>query len=214
MECGSMAITMDKTTMKDLLLADLEHFGESRWRNEEVGEKRFDFFVTLVTAVAAGLVVLANAEGKVFQTLNTTLHKLAGQASLALLIFGLLTYFRMLHRDWVTTEFNDTTDRIRRLYIELYKDTCPELEGYVVPLGLRKTYRNKHMRIPRPLRAGYAQTIAVIDGMLLLPVLAWWAHVPKGWALFCGFCLASMLLFCATRNNNKDQRNKHDAKTA
>ena len=214
MECGTMAITMDKTTVKDLLIADLQHFGESRWRNEEVGEKRFEFFVTLVTAVAAGLVVLASAEGKVFQTLNTTLPKLAGQACLALLIFGLLTYFRMLHRDWVTTEFNDTTDRIRRLYTELYKDTCPELMNYVVPLGLQENYKNKHVKIPRPLRAGYAQTIAVIDGMLLFPVLAWWAHMPRGWALFCGSCLASLLLFCASRDNKKDQRNKHNANTA
>src|SRR2546422_10675640 len=125
MDGGAMAAIMDKTTAKDLLIADLQHFGESRWRNEEVGEKRFEFLVTLVTAVTAGLVVLAGAGDKVFQTLNTTLRELAGQASLALLIFGLLTYFRMLHRDWVTTEFNDTTDYIRRLYMELYKDTCP-----------------------------------------------------------------------------------------
>ncbi len=134
-----MTIMMDRT--KDLLIADLQHFGESRWRNEEVGEKRFEFFVTLVTAVSAGLVALASTDGKIFQILNTTLPELAGQASLALLIFGLLTYFRMLHRDWVTTEFNDTTDRIRNLYIELYKDACPALENYVVPLGLQKNYR-------------------------------------------------------------------------
>jgi hypothetical protein len=209
-----MAVMIDKTPAKDLLIADLEHFGESRWRNEEVGEKRFEFFVTLVTAVAAGLVVLASAQEKVFQTLKTTLPELAGQASLALLIFGLLTYFRMLHRDWVTTEFNDTTDDIRRLYKKLYKDACPELEDYVVPLGLQENYRNKHMRIPRPLRAGYAQTIAVIDGMLLFPVLAWWAHAPRGWALFGGVCLASVLSFCASRDNKKDQKRKRDAKTA
>src|ERR1044071_6029218 len=36
---------------KDLLFADLEYFGECEWRNEESGEKRFNFFITLVTAV-------------------------------------------------------------------------------------------------------------------------------------------------------------------
>lgn len=208
-----MATMMDKTSVKDLLIADLGHFGESRWRNEEVGEKRFEFFVTLVTAVAAGLVVLASAEGRVFQTLKTTLPELAGQASLALLIFGLLTYFRMLHRDWVTTEFNDTTDHIRRLYTEIYKVACPELEDYVVPLGRHKNYKNKHMKIPSPLRGGYAQTIAIIDGMLLFPVLAWWAHVPRGWALVSGVSLAALLSFCASRKVSIDKEIKHDAKT-
>lgn len=208
-----MTTMMDRATAKDLLIADLEHFGESRWRNEEVGEKRFEFFVTLVTAVAAGLVVLASAEGKVLQALNTTLPKLAGQASLALLVFGLLTYLRMLHRDWVTTEFNDTTDHIRSLYMQLYRDSCPELEGYVVPLGRHKNYKNKNRRIPRPLRGGYAQTIAVIDGMLLFPVLAWWAGMPTGWALFCGGCLAALLSFFARGGNKEGQQNKHDAKT-
>ena len=48
--------------MTELLLHDLDHFGESLWRNEETGEKRFDFFLTLVTAVAGGLVTLATAE--------------------------------------------------------------------------------------------------------------------------------------------------------
>jgi hypothetical protein len=42
----------------EFLLAELEHFGQSLWRNEEVGEKRFNFFLTLVTAVISGLVAL------------------------------------------------------------------------------------------------------------------------------------------------------------
>lgn len=43
---------------KDLLLADLEYIRASFWKNEDIGEKRFGFFVTVVTAVVAGLVAL------------------------------------------------------------------------------------------------------------------------------------------------------------
>jgi hypothetical protein len=48
---------------KDLLIADLQQFGESLWRNEEVGEKRFEFFVA-DDAVGAGLVALPRATGR------------------------------------------------------------------------------------------------------------------------------------------------------
>jgi hypothetical protein len=39
--------------MKDenLLLAEYKRYAESFWKNEEVGEKRVSFFITLVTAV-------------------------------------------------------------------------------------------------------------------------------------------------------------------
>jgi hypothetical protein len=125
-----------------------------------------------------------------------------------------MTYFRMLHRDWVTTEFNDTTDDIRRLYKKLFENACPELQDYEVPIGLQEKYKNKHARIPRLLRGGYAQTIGAIDGMLLFSVLAWWARMPKRWAIFCGVSLASLLLYFASRDNMKDRKSKRHAKAA
>ena len=44
---------------KEFLLHEYGYFSESFWRNEEAGEKRVNFFVTLVTAVLAALVALA-----------------------------------------------------------------------------------------------------------------------------------------------------------
>jgi hypothetical protein len=40
------------------LLAEHRHFTESLWKNEEVGEKRLNVFITLVTAVITALVAL------------------------------------------------------------------------------------------------------------------------------------------------------------
>lgn len=45
-----------------LLMAEYEHFSESFWRNEEVGEKRINFFVTLTTAIIAGIVALVSGD--------------------------------------------------------------------------------------------------------------------------------------------------------
>ena len=52
------------SALKDLFLADLDRLEESIWRNEKVGEKRFEFFVALVGAVLAGLVAFWTAENK------------------------------------------------------------------------------------------------------------------------------------------------------
>jgi len=45
---------MDK---QDFLLAEYQQYSEAFWRNEEAGERRVTFFITLATAVIAALVV-------------------------------------------------------------------------------------------------------------------------------------------------------------
>ena len=46
----------------DVMLAELATFEAAIWRSEETGEKRFNFYITLVTAVAGGLVALWSAD--------------------------------------------------------------------------------------------------------------------------------------------------------
>jgi hypothetical protein len=41
-----------------LLLADYAHFAESFLKNEEIGEHRVDFFITITTAIAGGVAAL------------------------------------------------------------------------------------------------------------------------------------------------------------
>jgi hypothetical protein len=45
-----------------LLIADLDHLRRSLLQSEEIGEKRFEFFMALVTAAVAGLIALATAD--------------------------------------------------------------------------------------------------------------------------------------------------------
>ena len=76
--------------MKDdltVLLGDLAYVRDELQRNEEIGGKRFGIFLTLVTAVSAGLVALPDLG------IATDLIKAAGKwAVVALLGLGLLTY--------------------------------------------------------------------------------------------------------------------------
>ena len=137
----------------ELLIADLQHFGESLWRNEEVGEKRFSFFVTLVTAVIGALVALITSD---YIPSPEVMSNLEGAVLLVLLVFGLLTYLRMVQRNHVTDEYQLTLNYIRKRFVSL----CPELDSYEVPQR-HKTWWSKW------LKGGYAETIGSINSILL-----------------------------------------------
>jgi hypothetical protein len=142
----------------DFLIADLEQFGEALWRNEERGEKRMNFFLTLVTAVIAGLVVL-HTEGK--GPLNDcTLRYIRNGAFVGLIVFGLMTYLRMLHRNRVTDQYKSTLDHIRDMLLAIN----PPLEGYRVPQPLSA---GKWKRF----RGGLAETVGALNAVLLCALL-------------------------------------------
>lgn len=138
---------------KDLLIADLEHFGESLWRNEEVGEKRFSFFVTLVTAVIGAMVALTTSDN---QLSPEAMRNIEGAILSALLIFGLLTYLRMIQRNHVTDEYHRTLTYIREQFLSL----CSELGSYEVPKR-KKTWWSTW------LKGGYAESVGVMNSILL-----------------------------------------------
>lgn len=172
---------------KDLLIADMQHFGESMWRNEEVGEKRFAFFTTLLTAVAAGLVALRAKDTNIAKD---DFKYVAGAACAGLLVIGLLSYLRMLHRNRVTDQYQATLKYIR----QLFEKSCPTLKDYTVPQILGSKTKGW-------LHAGYAETLAVLDGILLsATIIAFWPDLCR-LALFGGLGLAISLwwIACAIR---------------
>ena len=141
--------------MKNLYLADLEHFGEALLRTEEMGEKRLSFFLTLVTAVITAAVALATADRV---PANLHVETLVPGALYALLAVGMLTYLRMLQRNAVTDGYIKTLKHIRCEYAKL---------------AGRDSYNPvKHAReVPPMLRAGYAQTVAAANGGVLFTLV-------------------------------------------
>jgi len=186
----------------DLLLADLDHFEESIWRNEEIGEKRFEFFTTLATAVGGGLVALwtsARATGPSLSPLTTA----TTIALVALLLFALITYGRMIHRDRVTEEYKRETRKIRKLY----RQTFPGLGEYTLH-SERNAAKNAKCsdlkyRWGRIKQMGYTQTVAVING-ILLAILLRWSHVRFDRALLGGIALGIALCFHGAQRHTAD----------
>ena len=138
-----------------LILEDLRHFADSLWRNEEIGEKRLQFLITLITAVVAGLVALQTAEAP-----TPGLDEVTNAALSGLIIFGLVTYFRMLRRNLVADQYQATLKYLRARYLEIAGRTAP----YNVPAPIPERW---YMRYRGGLADTSAAIISVLTGVLL-----------------------------------------------
>ena len=186
---GTPAWPEDKTATRDLFLADLDRFEESMRKNEEIGEKRFEFFMTLVTAVTAGLVALRTSGREID---SSELAMLTEVALLTLLVFGIVSFWRMVHRDRVTAEYKRTTHKIRRCY----RTAFPELAEYKLEMEIQvDRHKNDPHWIKRRRRIrqmGYTQTLAIVNGLLLMAAV-WNAEFGARVWLSSGFLLACAL---------------------
>lgn len=107
--------TNDK--MVDVLLADLNGFSESFWKNESIGETRVQFFLGLVTAVISALVAFATlktGQKEEFLLPGLDVMNITIFALTSLLILGVVTLLRMVKRNCVTEEYKQAMDYARR----------------------------------------------------------------------------------------------------
>ncbi len=156
---------------KDLFVADLHYFGESMHHNDEVGEKRFSFFVGLCTSVAAGLIALAAGQSPEVRAL---VAPVGAVASAVLLILGILTYVRMIHRNDVTDMYKLTLDHIRKSYSRCVNENRTIMDEYCVPRPIDRSKKRLRFRSPR---GGYASTMAIINGLLVIALL--WLTIER-----------------------------------
>ena len=151
----------------EFLLAEYEAFTQSFWRNEEVGEKRVDYFITLATAVLAAVVALLTSDHIKLEPIDE--RRIATAAVLAMLLFGILFFIRILHRNRVTDEYKGI---IRYLRKKISSDV-DELADFRIPFV-------KHERM---LRGGLADTIALMNSILAAVILGLWFGDGLGWLL-------------------------------
>jgi hypothetical protein len=176
--------------MRELLIKDLELFEASIWRNEETGEKRFNFFITLVTTVIGGLAVLWAS--KELKADHATLKQITWQASLALMVFGLLSFRRMMHRDRVTAEYKKTTRYIRNMYRDSFAGTHPLFNQYQVPRERPKESALR-ARLRRIFQGGYTPSLALMNGFLLTVALIAADEISEAASVGWGVALAVLL---------------------
>jgi hypothetical protein len=124
---------------------------ESMHRSEELGEHRVEFLITLVTAAAAGLIVLGTSDKHGFA--DPRLRAIVIATTAALLIMGTATFARMLHRDRKTDGFKARLARIRD-HIEAGRTGLPDFD------------RPAKAEPRSPLRGGLATLTILLDSLL------------------------------------------------
>lgn len=167
-----------KTGIDDFLIAEHQHFADSFWRTEELGEKRLNFFISLLTTAVAGLVVLATSESALTES---EMQWVAFATGLALLLLGASTLLRMLRRNEVADQYKDAIGLVRKTFCNRYA-----LERYE-PFG----ELSRHL-----FTGGLAQTAALLNSMIagaLTAIGLLFATSPKQLALVALFVFAVSL---------------------
>jgi len=140
----------------DFLLAEYKNLAESFWHNEEIGEKRLNFFMTLVTAVIAALVALATKQNDALPSADVKL--IAVYALLALLAFGLVTLMRLIKR-------NQTTDEYKRGMAKIRAQFCES----DVRLASYQPFEKRQRTL---FRGGLVEMVAVINSLIVAALVA------------------------------------------
>lgn len=103
------------------LLEEYKHLAESFLRNEELGERRFNFFIALTTAVIGALVAIPKVyDGEVDPIFFFFVL-------VAVFLFGVVTLVRIIRRNMVTDEYLRRLGRIRRYFA----DRDPKIQLYL-----------------------------------------------------------------------------------
>ncbi|MCI0475582.1 MAG: hypothetical protein L0Y55_04995, partial [Anaerolineales bacterium] len=100
---------------EEFLLAEYKNLADSFWRNEDAGERRVNFFITLVTAVISALVALATRSTDLRPDIISAIIVFA---LAALLTFGVITLLRMIRRNRATDEYKRAMALIRKFFKE------------------------------------------------------------------------------------------------
>jgi 8-oxo-dGTP pyrophosphatase MutT (NUDIX family) len=155
-----------KKNQKDLLLEDFRYLTESFWRNEQAGETRVNWFIGLVTAVAAGLVALSTSDRA---PQDEALRVIVVASLFGLLLLGIVTLLRVLIRNEATDRYVQASDIIRQLFMD-HLDRDQVLVQYY-PFGRpNKSTRRKLGGLAHIVAALNCLLFAALLGVAVYPV--------------------------------------------
>lgn len=152
------------------LLEEYKHLTESFLRNEELGERRFNFFIALTTAVIGALAAIP----KVFDGEVDLIFFFFGLV--AVFLFGVVTLVRIIRRNLVTDEYLRRLGRIRRYF----RDRDPKIQLYLpYPPYDDKPQREKEWNGWKRCyttfsleKGGFAEMIALVNSLIVAALCA------------------------------------------
>ena len=178
----------------DFLLAEYKNLAESFWHNEEIGEKRLNFFMTLVTAVIAALVALATKQNDALTPADVKL--ISVYALLALLAFGLVTLMRLVKRNRTTDEYKQGMAKIR----DQFRESDARLANY-------SPFEKKQRAL---FAGGLVEMVAVINSLIVAALVALVSFpgsvVVSGLGALAGFVASAVVHGLAIRSSYSSSR--------
>jgi len=179
-----------KLDAKELLLEDFRYLADSFWKNEQMGETRVNWFITIVTSVVGGLVAFVGAkEGHH----DDSLRLIVGASLFAVVVLGILTMFRMVTRNKATDAYKRAMDSIRQSFKDNFDDDGM-LAGYH-PFGVKG----------RRQWGGLAHIVAGINSLVFTGCIGALIYLgpdaPQGQGLryVCGWSITGFILAVAAQ---------------
>lgn len=121
----------------ELLRKDFDHWLSSFAQNEELGDRRLNFFTTIVTGVFGALGFLAKDGKDTIAGLELT--AIMAYASLLLFLLGCVTTVRLKRRRDVTAGYLKAADRLRHIlapeWAKEYRKHLPTGSGGILRFG-------------------------------------------------------------------------------
>ena len=192
----------------DFLLAEYESNRDAFWHNEELGERRVDFFITLTTAVMAALAIRekgilasgGNVESIVFCALG------------AVLLLGFVTLVRIIRRNLVSHEYLRAVARIRRYFTDRDQQILRHL--YYKPYDDRPQRKKDWNELFSLGTGGLVETVALVNSIIVAAVCALFAFPCSEWIIglfgLVGFIAAWIAQFIYVKYRYKKERPKAD----
>ncbi|GJQ58131.1 MAG: NUDIX domain-containing protein [Candidatus Scalindua sp. AMX11] len=143
---------------RELLLAEHKYLGDSFWKNEEGGETKVRFFITLVAAVLTAIATLFTITID-NEEIDNLIIPIIIFVLFSLLMFGIITLLRILKRNKVADTYKKGMDEIRERF-RIYFDDGRVLSGYE-PLGA-PTKRKRVRKL-----GGLAHIVSVLNSLIL-----------------------------------------------
>lgn len=172
------------THLVDFLLAEHEYLGDCFWRNSEVGERRVNFFITLVTAAIAALVGLTTSKQGGLRAAD--IYFISIFALLALLLFGIVTLLRMIRRNLVSDEYKQAMEMIR----SHFRNLDERLQSY------RPFTKGKSLGL---VTGGLVDMVTLVNSIIAAALAALLGFSHPGWVIgllgLIGFIVAWIVQF-------------------
>jgi hypothetical protein len=154
-------VKKDNMEFQDFLLQDYQYYAECFWKSEESGENKINFFISLVSAIMAAVVLLLTNSGQITGSLISEdfVLLIVYFALIALIIFGFLTFTRIVKRNKDSDGYKKDMDRIRKFFkYSLYKNQLNAYEIY-------------HEIKPRKIFTGGIADIVIILNAIVVSVI-------------------------------------------